>query len=365
MGSTWMTSMFIDVLQNVFNLGKTESEVVTSIIVLIIAMFIGWIVYSIFKRYLVHWAKDTETKIDDEILRNIRAPIIFLALLFGLHYALQPLSFLGPYSVTLSQLFSIAQILVATFIITRVLSILVSWYGERAKNQKRMSEHLLTILKQAIRALVYVFALFAILAVFEVDLSGLVVGLGVGGIAIALALQNILGDAFSAFLIYFDRPFEIGDFIVVNDYSGTVKKIGIRSTRLKLIQGEELVISNRELTTTAIRNFKKLRKRRVVLKIGVAANTSVEKLKKIPALIEGIVRKQKLAEFDRVHLYELGDFSFLYEIVYYIKSPDYAKHMDAQQNVILGIIEGFEKEKIEMPFPTQTIILNEEKPTDE
>lgn len=360
-----MTSVFIDTLQSFLNLGRTESELVTSCIILIVALVTGWIVYSIFKRYLVHWAKDTETKIDDEILRNIRAPIILLALLFGLHYALQPLSFLDPYSVTLSQLFSIAQILVATFIITRVLSILIAWYGERAKNQKRMSEHLLSILKQAIRALVYVFALFAILAVFEVDLSGLVVGLGVGGIAIALALQNILGDAFSAFLIYFDRPFEIGDFIVVNGYSGTVKKIGIRSTRVKLLQGEELVISNRELTTTAIRNFKKLSKRRVVMKLGVAANTSVEKLKKIPSLLEGIIGKMKLAEFDRVHLYELGDFSFLYEIVYYLKSPDYAKYMDVQQNILLGIIEGFEKEKIVMPFPTQTIILNEEKPADE
>jgi small-conductance mechanosensitive channel len=281
-----------------------------------------------------------------------------------LHYALQPLSFLSPYSVTLSQLFSIAQILVATFIITRVLTVLIAWYGERAKNEKRMSEHLLSILKQAIRALVYVFALFAILAVFDVDLSGLVVGLGVGGIAIALALQNILGDAFSAFLIYFDRPFEVGDFIVVNGYSGTVKKIGIRSTRVKLLQGEELVISNRELTTTAIRNFKKLRKRRVVMKLGVSANTSVEKLKIIPSLIEDIVRKVKFAEFDRVHLNELGNFSFLYEIVYYIKSSDYAKYMDAQQNILLGIIERFEKEKIVMPFPTQTIIVNEEKQVD-
>lgn len=358
-----MTSVFIEMLQDFLNLGKTESEVVTSGIILISALVIGWVVYTIFKRYLVHWAKETETKIDDEILRNIKAPIILLALLFGLHYALQPISFLSPYSVTLSQLFSIAQILVATFIVSRVLSILITWYGERTKNQKRMSEHLLSILKQAIRALVYVFALFAILAVFEVDLSGIVVGLGVGGIAIALALQNILGDAFSAFLIYFDKPFEIGDFIVVNGYSGTVKKIGIRSTRVKLLLGEELVISNRELTTTAIRNFKKLRKRRVVIKLGVDANTPVEKLKKIPSLIEGIVRKLKLAEFDRVHLYEFGDFSFLYEIVYYIKSPDYVKYMDVQQNILLGIIEGFEKEKIVMPFPTQTIILNEEKPT--
>ena len=124
-------------------------------------------------------------------------------------------------------------------------------------------------------------AFIAILAANEIDLSGLAVGLGVSGIAIALAIQSILGDAFSAFLIYFDRPFEVGDFIVVNGYSGTVKKIGIRSTRLQLLQGEELVISNKELTETSIRNFKKLRKRRVVFNVGVAADTPLEKLKKI------------------------------------------------------------------------------------
>ena len=231
-----MAAVLEELLQTYLNLGVLESEVGTSVIIFLLAMIVGWIFYSIFKKYLIHWAKETETKIDDEILRNIKAPIILLALLLGLHYGLQPLSFLDPYSGTLSQLFSVAQILVATFIIIRVLNVLISWFGERAKREKRMSEHLLAILKQVIRAIVYAFAIFAILAVYSIDLSGIALGLGVGGIAIALALQNILGDAFSAFLIYFDRPFEIGDFIVIDDYSGTVKKIGIRSTRLQLLR---------------------------------------------------------------------------------------------------------------------------------
>jgi small-conductance mechanosensitive channel len=319
-------------------------------------MIVGWIVYTIFKRYLVHWAKDTETNIDDEILRNIKAPIILLALLLGLHYGLEPLSILDPYSGTLSQLFSVAQISVATFIIIRVLNVLVTWFGERAKREKRMSEHLLSILKQVIRAIVLLFALFTIMAVFNIDLSGIVVGLGVGGIAIALALQNILGDAFSAFLIYFDRPFEIGDSIVIGEYCGTVKKIGIRSTRLQLLQGEELVISNRELTTSSIRNFKKLRKRRVIFKFGVAVNTSLDKLKIIPAIIENIIKNVKFAEFSRVHFTEIGDFSHNFEVVYYMETPDYTKYLDAKEEINLAIIEAFEKEDIVMPFPTQTIL---------
>lgn len=355
-----MVSLFIDFFQNYLSLGQLESEVVVSIIIFLLAITIGWIVYSLFKRYLVHWAKETETTIDDQILRNIKAPIILLALLLGLHYALQPLSFLGSYSETISQLFSVAQILVATFIIVRVLNILVSWFGERAKSEKRMSEHLLSILKQILRAIVYLFALFAIMSVFNVDLSGIVVGLGVGGIAIALALQNILADAFSAFLIYFDRPFEIGDYIVIGEYSGTVKKIGIRSTRIQLLQGEELVISNRELTTTSIRNFKKLKKRRVVFKFGVAVDTPLMKLKKIPQLVKEIINDVKLAEFDRAHFSEFGDFTFNFEVIYYIKTPNYQKYMDIKQAINFGLLEAFEKENIVMPYPTQTILFEKD-----
>jgi small-conductance mechanosensitive channel len=355
-----MVSLLIDFFQNYLNLGQLESEVVTSIIIFVLSMTIGWIVYSVFKRYLVHWAKETKTKIDDKILRNIRGPIILLALLLGLHYALQPLSFLGPYVGTVSQLFSVAQILVATFIIVRVLNILVSWFGERAKSERRMSEHLLSILKQFLRAIVYLFALFAIMGVYNVNLSGIVVGLGVGGIAIALALQNILGDAFSAFLIYFDKPFEIGDFIVVGEYSGNVKKIGIRSTRVQLLQGEELVISNRELTTSSIRNFKKLKKRRVVFKFGVAPNTPLEKLRKIPQIVKEIVDGVKLAEFDRAHFSEFGDFTLNFEVVYYIKTPDYTKYMNVKQDINFGLIEAFGKENIVMPYPTQTILVEKD-----
>ena len=191
-----------------------------------------------------------------------------------------------------------------------------------------------------------------------IDLSGVVVGLGVGGIAIALALQTVLSDVFSAFSIYFDKPFEIGDFIVVGDYSGTVKKIGIKSTRLQLLQGEELVISNRELTTASVRNFKKMKKRRIVFALGVTCDTPLEKLRKIPEVISKIIEKMELAELDRVHFKEIGDFSLNFEIVYYMKVRDYVEYLNTQEKINFAIIEALEREDIEMAFPTQTIYLN-------
>jgi len=352
-----MASSLAELLQDHFNLGQLESEIVASAIIFALAIIVGWIVYSIFRRYLSRWAKKTKTKIDDAIIRNIKAPILLLAFLVGLYYGLQPLSFLEPYSEIMAITFTVAQILIVTFIATRVINVLISWFAERARREKRVSEHLLFVLRQIISAIVYVFAFLAILVAFHVDLSGVVVGLGVSGIAIALALQNVLSDVFSAFSIYFDRPFEVGDFIVVGEYSGTVKRIGIKSTRLQLLQGEELVISNRQLTTTSIRNFKKLKKRRVTFKLSVAANTPLEKLKKIPSIVAEIIKNVELTEFDRVHFIKFGDFSLDFEGVYYLKTSNYVKYMDTRQEINFAIIEAFEKEGIVMPFPTQTVFL--------
>jgi len=346
-----------ELLRDYLNLGQLESETVAAAIIFALSVIVGSTIYLAFKRYLSRWARGTKTRIDDEILRNIRAPVLLLAVLLGLYYALDSISFLSPYSEMISIAFTVSQILIATFIITRIINVITSWFAERAKRESRVSEHILFVLRQIVKAAVYVFAFLAILVAFNIDLSGVVVGLGVGGIAVALALQNVLSDIFSAFSIYFDRPFEVGDFVVVGDYSGTVTKIGIKSTRLQLLQGEELVISNRELTTTSLRNFRKLKKRRVVFKLSVAPDTPLEKLRSIPRLVEEIIRSVELAEFDRIHLTGFGDFSLSFEVVYYMKTSDYNKYMDTQQEINFRVIESFQKEEIVMPFPTQTILI--------
>jgi len=342
-----------------FDLSQLASEISVSVIVFALAIVVGWLVYFVFKRYLTRWAEETETKLDDAILRNIKAPILLFAVLVGAYYGLNFLTFLKPYSELLTAIFTIAEILIVTLVIIRVTNVLVSWYAEKsAERGEEMSGHILFVLKKLIQVVVYIFAFLAILVAFEIDLSGVVVGLGVGGIAIALALQNVLGDVFSAFSIYFDRPFEVGDFIVVGDYMGTVKKIGIKSTRLQLLQGEELVMSNRELTTAKVRNFRKLKKRRIVFTVSVSCDTPLKKLKKIPDMIRKIIEKMDLVKFERVHFTEFGDFSLNFLVVYYMETDDYGKYMDTQQEINFAIIEAFEKEDIEMPFPTQTIFLN-------
>jgi len=321
--SDWFTST-LNLSDPIF--GQT----VVSIGLFIGFLILGWVVYHIFQRYFSRWAKKTKTKLDDEVLKNIKKPIYFLVVLVGSYYALNNFSILNQYSGALAFIFIIAEILLITFIITRVVNVVIAWYAER-RSKEKMSEHILFVFKKIINFIIYMFAFLIILYVLKIDLSGAVVGLGVGGIAIAFALQNVLSDAFSAFSIYFDKPFEIGDFIIVGEYSGTVKKIGMKSTRVLLLQGEELVLANSELTKASVRNFKKMKKRRISFSFGVTYGTPTKKLKKIPGIIKDIISSDKLE---------------------YV-----VKYKDTQQEINFAIKEAFEKEGIEMAFPTQTIFL--------
>lgn len=345
-------------ISQLLNLNQSTSEIIAAAIIFTLTIIISWLCYSVFERYFRRWAKKTKTKLDDQILQNIKAPFIILAIIIGVYFSLGSLSLLASYSELFTAAFTVVEVLVVTLVTVRIANILTNWYVEKSADKgKEVNNHILFILKKAAQAIIYVFAFLAILVIFKIDLTSVVLGFGIGGIAVALALQNVLGDAFSAFSIFFDKPFEIGDFIVIGEYSGTVTKIGMKSTRVQLLQGEELIVSNRELTTSSVRNFKKLEKRRIVFVVRVAYNTPFEKLKKVHRLIEEIVGRTEWAQLDMIHFKEIGNSSFDFEIVYYMQTPDYSKYLDTQEKINFAIVEAFQKEGIEMPFPTQTIFL--------
>ncbi|GIV37582.1 MAG: hypothetical protein KatS3mg032_1961 [Cyclobacteriaceae bacterium] len=199
------------------------------------------------------------------------------------------------------------------------------------------------------------------------NVTTIITGLGIGGIAIALAAQNILGDLFNYFVIFFDRPFEVGDFIVVDDKRGTVEYIGIKTTRIRSLSGEQIIMSNTNLTSARLHNFKRMNERRVLFTLGVVYGTPLEKLRKIPGLLRDIIARQPLIRLDRIHFASYGAYSLNYEIVFFVQSPDYNQYMDIMQDVNLQIYESFEKEGIEFAFPTQTIFVQnpaeQSKPT--
>ncbi len=191
-----------------------------------------------------------------------------------------------------------------------------------------------------------------------VDVTTLVAGLGIGGIAVALAVQNTLGDLFCSVAILMDKPFEVGDFIVVDDLMGTVERIGIKTTRLKSLSGEQLVLSNSDLVGSRIRNYKHLQERRSTFSFGVTYDTPVEKLERIPMMIKEIILSQSDTRFDRVHFKELGDSALVFECVYYVLTPDYCKYMDIQQQINLAVVGRFQQDAIEFAYPTQTLYIN-------
>jgi small-conductance mechanosensitive channel len=190
-----------------------------------------------------------------------------------------------------------------------------------------------------------------------VEITSLITGLGITGVAVALAVQNILQDLFASLTIVLDKPFVIGDFIVVDEYSGTVEHIGLKTTRVRSLSGEELVFSNADLLTSRVQNFKKMRERRVVFTIGVTYETPYEKLKLIPQTVREKIEEQKLVRFDRAHLKTFGDFALEYEVVYYMLEPDYNVYMDTQQAINLEIVRRFADEGIEFAYPTQKLYM--------
>lgn len=188
-----------------------------------------------------------------------------------------------------------------------------------------------------------------------VDITALVAGLGIGGIAIAFALQNILGDLFASISIILDKPFEVGDFIIVGDMMGTVERVGIKTTRLRSLSGEQIVMSNNDLLQSRVRNYKRMNERRVVFSIGVTYDTPADKVEAIPELLRAAVEAQEQARIDRAHFQKYGDFALIFEVVYYVLKPDYNLMMDVQQAINLTIFRRFAEEGISFAFPTQTI----------
>ena len=189
--------------------------------------------------------------------------------------------------------------------------------------------------------------------------SPLLTGLGIGGIAIALAAQNILGDLFASFIIIFDKPFVVGDYITAGDKSGTVEKIGVKTTRVRALSGEQLVFGNSSLLGSTVQNFKRMQERRVTATYGFTYDTPAVRLRAIPDLVKAAVERHKLARFERCHFKQFGAFSLDFEHVYWVTSPDYTIHKDIQHALNIELVEVFAEHNIEFAFPTQVEIVKD------
>ncbi|QQS61071.1 MAG: mechanosensitive ion channel family protein [Candidatus Moraniibacteriota bacterium] len=339
--------------------GNTFSEYVEFFLFFLFLLFFCVIGQKILLFFFQKLAQKTKTGIDDAIVRIIEMVRPPFSVFLAFYIAIDSLEITGIFS----KIIDAVMIIWVTWQIISAIQITfeyaLNWNSDFLRDKGRKNVILLFV--NIGKGILWAVGFLVVLSNLGVNISSLIAGLGVSGIVIAFALQSVLQDLSSSLSIYFDRPFEPGDFVVVGgSYTGTVQHIGIKSTRIKSIQGEEIVISNKELTSSVIQNYKKMERRRVVLTFGLSHDTETEKMKTIPSLFEEIFLSLDRATLDRVHFKSFDENALLFEVVYFIESREYPLYMDIRQEINYRLKEIFSEKDISFILPSQKIFLKHE-----
>ncbi len=339
--------------------GNTVEQYLVALAVFFVSVAILRIFKFVIINSLKSYASRTKNDIDDLFVRSLDVIGWLFYGILAFHISIQ---FLAVPDVirTISE-FSL--LIAGTYYAVRIIHQIIDYVkqkliAERMHQSEDADTSVIDLLATIIKYILWLIAALLILSNVGYDITPMIAGLGIGGIAIAFALQNVLTDVFASFSIYFDKPFRKGDFIIVGTDMGEVKRVGIKSTRIQALQGQEIIISNKELTEARVHNYKRMYKRRIVFGFGVVYDTSLAKLQDIIRIVTDIIKKEQLADLDRVHFKAFGPSSLDFEVVYFVKTSDFNKYMDTQQNINFAIKERFEKEGIEMAYPTQTLYVN-------
>ncbi|MBI4656099.1 MAG: mechanosensitive ion channel family protein [Elusimicrobia bacterium] len=352
----------IGVFLNSSFLGDTVANYVYAAIIFVISLLAIYGLRNLVFVKLRELALKTKTDLDDfiiDLISKIKAPEYQLIALY-----------LATRHIYKSPLFNKALHLIILVVFTYraiiLIHYLIAFWLKKIAAQRQLEESskttVINSVKVILNSIIWIAAAIFVLDNLGVNVSALMAGLGIGGVAIALASQTILGDLFNFFVILFDRPFAIGDFIETDSGAtlGTIEHIGIKSTRIRSLSGELLIVSNSKLLSDKIRNYNHMQKRRAVFKLQVIHQTPLEKLRMIPQIARTVISSMEKVSFDRANLYNLGDYSIDFEIVYYISDPDYNLYMNIQERIYHGIIEEFAKHKIEFAYPTQTLFVHKQ-----
>jgi len=310
-------------------------------------------------KHLRNWASATKTDIDDlviEIIDHHGYPCLYyLVFLLSTRYLNLP-------DKIMTAVDGAGKILLGLFVIKGLSRVGRHLVETRLVKSADANSH-----KKALSGMLGIFnfmlwslGFLLLLDNLGIKVSALLTGMGIGGVAVALAAQAILGDLFAYFAILFDKPFEIGDFIITGDYMGTVEHIGIKTTKLRSLSGEQIIFSNSDLIGSRPRNYHRMTQRRIVFKVGVTYETNHKTMEILPEEIRKIIVAQPLAQFDRSHFSGFGDSSLNIETVYYVQDSDYNKYMDTQQRINLLIMEKFSEMGVDFAFPSRTIYMKGE-----
>jgi small-conductance mechanosensitive channel len=326
--------------------------------VVLLSFLVLSVVNKIGGRKATAFARRTATELNDFVVELVRRTKYFFLLLVSI--------FVGSHFLVLpntAKLF-LRRLTFLAFLVQVAIwgnGLYECWRGRIQRQKKEEDSASLaayTAFGFLVRLALWTIVLLLALDNLGINITALIAGLGVGGIAVALAVQNILGDLFASMSILLDKPIVIGDFIIVDDLMGRVEHIGLKTTRVRSLGGEQLIFANSDLLKSRIRNFQRMEERRAVFTVRVVYQTPSEKLAAIPGMIKEIIEAQGLARFDRSHFKAFGDFSPDFENSYYVRSPEYDIYMDVQQAINLAICRRLQEEGIELAYPTQTIYFN-------
>jgi small-conductance mechanosensitive channel len=340
-------------------LGNLPARWALAALVLLLTWTAARLAIKVVLHRLESLARRTETGIDDllaEMLRKTRT--LFILLVAG-WAASETLALPAALDRGIELVLVVGILVQAAFWGTGIVGYLIEEYRQRQVEVDPGGATAVGAMSFVARTLVWTVAVLLILDNLDIDVTALITGLGIGGIAVALALQNVLSDLFASLSIVLDKPFVVGDFVVVGEFLGTVEYVGLKTTRLRSLSGEQIVFSNSDLLGSRIRNYKRMHERRAVFQLGVTYDTPATKLRAIPGILRAVVEAQPNTRFDRCHFRSYGAFSLDYETVYFMRVADYNAYMDTQQAINFEIFSRFEAEGIEFAYPTQTLLVHD------
>lgn len=312
---------------------------------------------SFLVRYLGGLAERTSNELDDLAAAVLDRTKLFFLLALGLIAGTQILLLPDRARAILQGLATVAVLLQLAIWGNAAIGVFLRRYTARKMEEDAESATTVRFVGFLLRLGLWVLIGLVALDTAGIDITALIAGLGVGGIAVALAVQNILGDLFASLSIVLDKPFVIGDFIIVGDMMGTVEHIGLKTTRVRSLSGEQLVFSNNDLLSSRIRNYKRMQERRVLFSFGVLYETPRETLARIPEVVRELIESRSDVRFDRAHFARFGPSSLDFEVVYYMLVPDYNAYMDTQQAINLELVRQLDQLGVEFAYPTHTVHL--------
>ena len=329
----------------------------TALVIAIVVMAALMVVRRALIQRVAALAARTSTDIDDFVVGLLRHTHPLFLLVVALSSASLALTRTDPVKEAVGTLVSAAVIIQMALWGEQVVAFWVQRYMRRSMAAEAGAQTTITAMAFFARVVLWALIILLLLDNFGLHVTTLVTTLGVGGIAVALAAQSVLGDLFAAMSIFLDKPFVIGDFIIVDEFMGSVEYVGLRSTRIKSLSGEQIIMANSDLMKSRIRNYKRMFERRVVFQIGVVEDLPYDTVARIPAMIREAVEAQKPVRFDRSHFKEYGESSLNFETVYYVLSADFNVYMDIQQAINLTLFRRFGAEGISFAYPTRTVIV--------